>query len=333
MIKIYGSYGEGGGQLTRYALILSTINQKPVHITNIRQGRKQPGLKQQHLHAIKALEKIANASSKNVFLGSKEIKYYPGEIKGGNIKIDIKTAGSITLLIQNLLIPSLFAKKQTKIRIKGGTDVSWSPQIDYLKYVIIPFFRNYSKNIHLNIIRRGYYPKGQGDVELIVTPKKELKLKPMNLTYSVIIGEILGISHCSETLKKVKVADRQADMAKSLLKEYETKIKREYCNTASDGSGITLWLKDSFIGVDSLGKKGKRAEVVGKEAANDLLKEINSGATVDKHLTDNIIPLLALTKGKIKTSEITPHTQTAMWICEKFLDIKFEIKDKTIICN
>ena len=331
MIEIDGSRGEGGGQLTRYALILSTITQKPVHIFNIRKGRKELGLKHQHLYAIKALQKLADAKAENVFLGSEEIKYYPGKIKGGNIKIDIETAGSITLLIQNILIPSLFAEKQTRLSITGGTDVSWSPQIDYLNNIIIPFFRQYSKNIHLNILKRGYYPKGNGKVELVITPKK-LNLEQINLTKKPVIEEILGISHCSESLRKPEVADRQAIMAKSILDEYKTKVSREYCDTLSDGSGITLWIKDSFIGVDLLGAKGKRAEIVGKEAAENLLKEINSGAAVDKHLMDNIIPLLALAKGIVKTSEITEHTKTAIWVCEQFLDVKFKIENNTISC-
>lgn len=332
MIEIDGSYGEGGGQLTRYALILSTLTRKPVHIYNIRQGREKPGLKQQHMYAIKTLEKIADAKAENVHLGSNEIRYNPGEIKGGKIKIDIGTAGSITLLIQNILIPTLYAEKQTRLTVIGGTDVTWSPQIDYLDNLIIRFFRHYSKNIHLNIIKRGYYPKGNGKVELTVTPK-ELDLKPINLTQQPKIEEILGISHCSESLKKPQVADRQANMAKSLLSNYKTKIKREYCNTLSDGSGITLWAKDSFLGSDSLGKRGKRAEIVAQEASEALLKEINSGAAVDKHLADNVIPFLALTTGSIKTSEITNHTKTAIWITEQFLPVKFDIKDNIISCK
>jgi RNA 3'-terminal phosphate cyclase len=114
-------------------------------------------------------------------------------------------------------------------------------------------------------------------------------------------------------------------------------IQVEYNETLSIGSGITLWAifsknKDEIdsqnpirIGTDALGERGKKAEIVGIEAANILIEEIESRSTVDKFLADQILMYLALVKGRIKTSEITNHTKTNISTIERFLGKCFEV--------
>ncbi|NJN97302.1 MAG: hypothetical protein HC875_26075 [Anaerolineales bacterium] len=48
MLIINGAFGEGGGQILRTSLALSTILRRPIRIENIRAGRKNPGLAAQH---------------------------------------------------------------------------------------------------------------------------------------------------------------------------------------------------------------------------------------------------------------------------------------------
>lgn len=45
---INGSILEGGGQILRNSVSLAALLQKPIRIENIRAGRSQPGLKNQH---------------------------------------------------------------------------------------------------------------------------------------------------------------------------------------------------------------------------------------------------------------------------------------------
>jgi len=349
MIVLDGSYKEGGGQIVRTALALSTILQKPFEITNIRKGRTKPGLKNQHLSCIKALEQLCNAKTKGAELGSTYLKYEPGEVKPKTLSIDIGTAGSITLLLQSLLIPSILASSKIRLKITGGTDTLWSPQFDYLTQVILPQLKKYAE-IESSLIKRGYYPKGNGKVDIKIKPKfslENLQAPKINLTEQHNIIQIKGISHASIDLQKANVAERQAKAAKLALNSLNCpiNIRAEYCETLSTGSGITLWAIFSknpeeidfdnpiIIGADSLGERGKRSEQVGKEAADTLLNQINSKAPVDSHLADNLIPFLALTGGKIKTSEITSHSYSNIYVCEKFLDIKFKINQKTNIIS
>jgi len=357
-MKISGSFLEAGGQIIRTALALSTITQKPFEVTDIRKGRPTPGLKNQHLHCIKSLEKLCNAKTENASLASTYIKYEPGKIESKNLKIDIGTAGSITLLLQSLLIPSIFADKPLKITIIGGTDTKFAQPFDYLKEVFLPQLKKFA-DIDAKLVRRGYYPKGNGRIELRIKQKyhlndfsnfeefhKDLKENPQkyNLTEQHHLIQIKGISHASFDLQKAYVAERQAKAAKFTLKnKYNcpVNIETSYSETLSTGSGITLWAifsedKDEIninnpirLGADSLGERGKKAETVGQEAANNLIKEIETKAPVDKYLADQLLPFMALAgKSKIKASKITNHCKTNIYVIEQFLGKTFEVDEK-----
>ena len=363
MIKIDGGYGESGGQIVRVALALSTITQKPFEIYDIRRGRKDSGLKNQHLYCVKSLRELCNADAEGDELGSTKLKYYPKKITAKNLNIDVETAGSITLLLQALLLPSMFASKSLTLAIKGGTDVRWSPSFDYFNDVLLPQLQKFA-TIEAKLLRRGYYPKGNGKVKIKINPKFKLNdfsdfdefhshLKQNVHKYNLIeqynLIQIKGISHASKNLESARVAERQAHSAQAILgKKFNVpiKINSEYQDTLSTGSGITLWAIFSKniddidennpirISSDILGEQGKKAEIVGEDAANSLIKEIGSKAPVDRHLGDQMIPFMALIgDSKIKVSEITNHCRTNIYTIQKFLGTVFEINEKDKILN
>src|SRR3989338_552178 len=145
MIQIDGNYGEGGGAIARVALALSTIAQKPFEIYDIRKGRPQPGLKNQHLYCIRALKELCNAVAEGDELGSTFLRYYPKRLVAKNLDIDIETAGSITLLLQALIPPAIFASKPITITVTGGTDTKWSQPFDYFNNVLLPQLQRFAK--------------------------------------------------------------------------------------------------------------------------------------------------------------------------------------------
>jgi len=332
MIEIDGSLGEGGGQIVRTAVALSAVTGKPVRITRIRQGRSKPGLAAQHARAITALAAICNARTSGATPGSSEIVFTPGEIRGGRHRVEIGTAGSVTLLMQCLLPALLRADAHSSLQIIGGTDVQWSPAVDYFKNVFLPALSSFGARVSLEVLQRGYYPRGQGEVLLEVEPAK-LKashLESMACDNGQIIQNIQntvqGVSHCSNLAEHV--AARQADSAAEALAQagFSAQISREALRLPSLGSGITLW--SGCKGASSLGERGLPAEEVGRKAAEELIIELKSPARVDVHLADQLIPYLALAGGCCTVREISLHARTNIWTVGHFLDAKIEIKEE-----
>lgn len=347
MLHIDGSYREGGGQIIRTALALSALTRIPFTAEKIRQNRPKPGLKHQHLCCIKALEKLSDARVKGAQLGSSAIEFVPGKTTPGTLWLDIGTAGSITLLLQSLLLPSMFADNKVQFKIKGGTDTKWSMPIDYFAHVILDHFNDFA-SIKIEAQKRGYYPKGQGFLKLSIIPVFHINnfkntdefishlrrsVKRIHLTEKVPLFQIRGISSASQILKSADVAKRQAIGAKEKLgRFYPVNIEEEYEKTASIGTVISLWAVCKqgkvAIGADALGERGKPAETVGATAAEKLLGVLNSDAVADSHLADNIIPLLALVGGRIKTDTITEHIHSNIYVCETFLGTRFKVDEK-----
>lgn len=349
MLEFDGSMGEGGGQIIRTALALSAVTGKAFRVTNIRASRPEPGLKAQHLHCIEGIKQLCDAKVQDGALGSSTLEVIPQQLHAGTIALDVGTAGSLGLVLQAVLLPALFAKGRVKFQLQGGTDVAWAMPIDYFTNVLIPHLRKYA-DITVTVEKRGYYPAGGGKVEVMVKPKFELSygdellslLPKIALQQQGKLLNIKGISHASADLTAAQVAERQANAAREVLMAFGAPIHihTEYSSTQSSGSGITLWAQFGsaagmdfgnpiILGSDQLGKRGVPAEQVGKEAGQKLAAAIESGACVDAHLADNLIPFLGIFGGKMRVETITEHTRTNIVVMEQFLQKKFIIANDT----
>ena len=322
MMEIDGSYGEGGGQIVRTAVALAAVTGTSIRVSKIRKGRPKPGLAPQHAQAILALAGICGAKTAGIEPGSSEVAFEPGLIKGGSYRVDIGTAGSITLLVQCLLPAMIKADGPITLTVVGGTDVRWSPAIDYFKNVFLPALREFGAQVEIEVRRRGYYPRGGGSIVLNVIPGslKPAHLKPQDK------GVVQGISHCSNLPEHV--ARRQAESATAALKEagHIGKVATEVLKETSTGSGITLWR--GHKGGSALGERGMRAEDVGKAAAREIIAELSSQAAVDMHLADQLIPYLALAGGSYTVRQMSKHASTNIWTAKQFLNTKLDVTDE-----
>jgi RNA 3'-phosphate cyclase len=312
------------------AVALCAISGQPLHIYNIRQNRPQPGLKPQHLEAVLTAGKLCDAEIEGAKVDSRELWFRPRQIKGGKVEAEIGTAGSISMLLMTVLPMCAYAESTVHLHIsKGGTDVSHSPTINYMRFVLLPTLQRMGLNAVLTIHKYGYYPKGNGEVTLAVTPCKSLKALSLQTFGS--IKSIKGVSVCT-FLAERKVAERQAKAASEYLRERgysaDIQIVNDASNRLQKGSSLALWVKsdtNAILGADAIGELRKTSETVGFEAAEKLYAELTAKPTVDTHLADLLIPYIALAQGKSTylTRTLTEHLQTNTWLAEKMLNAKF----------
>lgn len=341
MLHIDGSQGEGGGQMVRTALALATLTGRPFRMTRIRAGRPQPGLKAQHLRAIEALQAISGAQATEVRRGAEALSFEPGPVQAGQYFFDIGTAGSISLLLQALLPPLLFASGPTTLRLRGGSCGKWQPPVEYTQHVLLPYLRDFGK-IELEIIRRGYYPRGGGEVAAHIQPKlsswkEAARLHPYQLTGRGAPARIAGIAFAADALAERQVAERMAAAAKEELGDWHcpVHIDAAYGPAHNPGAGIALWAEVSrspagtplSLGADALGERGKPAETVGREAAQRLNQALRSGAPADEHLADQLAPYLGLIPGsRMRVGRPSGHLLSNIAMTELFLPVRFERK-------
>jgi RNA 3'-terminal phosphate cyclase (GTP) len=320
MIRIDGSYGEGGGQILRTAVSLSVLTKTPITVTNIRANRRNPGLRPQHHLALTIMKQLSNAETKGLHVGSSEISFIPKDASGGSFEFDIGTAGSMVLVFQTILLGMLKTKEAVSITLHGGSDVKWSPSWDYFTEVFLPVLEQMGMNVSARLIKRGYYPKGGGEAEITIEPiRKDLSsitfdgFQPKRIDGRIHLGNLPD--HIAKRMKH--------EVSKKLVNpNLQCSIRTQQGESLSPGVGITLWTRSQSgaIGAVSLGEKGLPAETVAQHAIDSILSDLEKNATVDEWLSDQILPYIAFSKGKsvFYVRKITDHFTTNVWVLKQF---------------
>jgi RNA 3'-terminal phosphate cyclase (ATP) len=316
LIELDASLGEGGGQVLRYSLAIASITGRDVRLFNVRIRRERPGLQRQHLAALRLLAALTHAYVEGDELGSTEIYFRPSGIFGGRYVVDVGTAGSITLMLQSVLPVLAFADSRVEIVLRGGTDVPRSPTYDYFLHVFLEHLRRMSYEVGLELVRRGHYPRGGGEVRAVVSGR--IHLSPLRAEHRGTILCVGGRSHA--TMLPRHVAERQAAAALAELRDLG-KFPMSVDLEASDdgmgpGSGIAIWAvaENSILGSDALGRRGKPAEEVGREAAKSLLEDLSTGAALDRHASDMLLPYMMFADGvsSVTGCALTSHARTVV---------------------
>lgn len=328
MLKIDGSYGEGGGQILRTALSLAATLGLDITLERVRAGRKKPGLAPQHLMGVKALAQIASAEVEGATLGSTALSFRPQKVKGGEYTFDVGTAGSVSLVFQTLALPLAFAQTPTTLLLKGGTHVPWSPPFPYLQEVLLPTLALMGYNIKNKIHRFGWYPKGGGEVRLTVSSLSSLN--PLVLEARGPLKGITGQAVVSNIPRDI--AQREIKKIKELLGAQGLEAALEVVEGLALGQGNAVFLKAEFekavAGFSSLGERGKRAEVVAEEACEGLLEFLQETSAVEKHLADQLVPFMALARGRsiFTVSKISGHLLTNLWVVQQVAGVSYKVE-------
>lgn len=328
-VMLDGSEGEGGGQILRTALSLSAATGRPFRIVRIRAGRPNPGLAAQHLAAVRAAAAVCSAELEGDRLGSQELAFRPRGLAPLREHFEIGTAGATTLVLQTIALPLALAGGDSEVSIGGGTHVEWAPAFDY----VWPHWAGWMKRIGLDIraklVRAGYYPRGGGLIRAEISGGGSPR--PIELDSSAAQLELRG---------RVVITRLDEQIARRIARTAEHEFERkglyapvEIVHYEGPESGVAFFVYASRAGfttacMSSLGRRGKPAEVVAREAARAMLAHLETGAMFDPFLADQLVVPLALARGESRysTSELTQHLLTNLRVTAAFTGMHYEVQ-------
>lgn len=330
-LNIDGSYGEGGGQILRTALAFSIITGKPIRVSKIRARREVPGLRRQHVSSLMILGAVFDSKLDGVAEGSSEVSFVPGPPRADSISLDMKTAASITLVLQAVVPAVALTGSRLTLELVGGTDVPWSPTFDYFDAIVKRAYGVIGIKFSAKAFRRGYYPKGGGRVVMKVEPCEALR--PLQLTESPRVEAVDLTSRCAMLPRHV--AERQLSSAAAALEEKGLRIGQKLVvveQANSPGSSILASSSDDsfFLGSDELGARGRPSEAVGRAAAERFASLVRSGACVDDNLADMLVPLLSLASGPsaVRVARVSKHLDAGFYIAKLFSPCECSVREE-----
>ena len=336
MIHLDGSQQSGSGTIVRYAVALAALLGRELRLTNARAKRRPPGLRPQHLRTVEAVAQMAVGRLDGASVGGTDFAFFPsGCLRGGRYLWDIGTAGSTTMLALTMLPLAAFADQPSRFEIHGGLFQDFAPSAFQLQYVLMPLLARMGLRAELRILRPGFVPRGGGVIELTVQPASGT-LRPLVLLDQGRVQRVRGTA-LSSHLRRQRVSDRMAERCRERLiaggMDAQIEIDARYDDTAPQpGAALAVCAEcdtDCIMGADRAGAPGRPSEAIAEKVAHMLLADLGSGATVDRHLADQLVLFAALADG---TSEyiipgVTAHVQANCWLVAEVLGAAVEFSD------
>jgi len=328
MIIIDGAYGEGGGQILRSTLTLSAMTGQAVRVVNIRAQRSKPGLRPQHLTAVRAVRALCAARVEGAALHSQTLTFVPQTApQPGTYTFDVNdaathgSAGSVTLILQTILLPLALAAGPSQVTLRGGTNVPMSPPALYIERVYLPTLFKMGLKARMQHPRWGVMPQGNGEITLNING--QAALRPLDLTVRGALQRIKGIAYAAHLPSHIP--QRITSRARSVLREVgfrQVTIEPQHVTSPGTGAGLFLLAQYEYAvaGFDMLGRKRLSSEKVAERACQRLLDYHRAGAACDRRLADQLVLPLLFADGdsQLSVAYVTRHLLTNVWVANQF---------------
>lgn len=320
MITIDASMGEGGGQIVRSSLALSAITGQAVHLTNIRAGRKKPGLMRQHLTAVTAAAQICGGHVDGASVGATKIRFTPGSIRAGEYTFRIGTAGSANLVLQTVMPVLLFADGPSQIVVEGGTHNVSAPPWDFLEQAYFPALAAMGHCVGGGLQAYGFYPAGGGCVRVAIDPALPSTLTPLDWQSRGALRTIEATAMIAKL--PIDIANRELATLKNKLGLTDDQLHIAEKSSVGPGNMLSVMLnyehaRAMFCG---FGQRGVSAERVAGGLAQKVVHFKNTDVAVTEHLADQLILPMALGAGGVFTTQRpSAHFTTHAEVIDRFL--------------
>lgn len=330
MITIDGSMGEGGGQILRSSLSLALVTQQPFRITAIRAGRSKPGLLRSHVCAVEAARSISDAEVLGAELGSRELTFRPGKIRGGDYSFAIGSAGSTSLVLQTVLLPLLLAGQvRSRVVVEGGTHNPFAPIFDFLELSYLPLLRAMGAVVRASLVVPGFHPVGGGRIVAEIEPTPALgglelcERGPVTRTWA----------RATVSMVRSSVALRELATLRQELGWSDEVDARPRVVKDGAGPGNALFAAVATERVNAvfsaIGERGVSAEAVARRVAGGVRRWLAADVPVCDHLADQLLLPMALGGGGVfRTLRLTEHARTHIDVLGRFTDARVAVDEE-----
>ena len=325
MLTLDGSQGEGGGQILRSALTVAMLTQQPFRLENIRAGRKKPGLLQQHLTAVRAAARIAQAQVLGAEFGARTLTFIPQEIVSGRYEFAVGTAGSATLVLQTVLLPLALAQSPSHLALEGGTHNPFAPPFDFIQKTFLPLLNRMGARVEARLTRPGFYPAGGGKFEVFIQPVK--KLLPLTLNET---GNILRRSaNVIVSNLPRHIAEREAKIIAEQMPLRQSEIAIEELQYGAGNVAMIEIAREALTEIfTAFGARGVTAEIVAQRVVEEAQKYLAANVPVGQHLADQLLlPMAIAGAGSFLTLPLTLHAQTNIAVLRQFLEVEVSVEE------
>jgi RNA 3'-terminal phosphate cyclase (ATP) len=328
-VRLDGSHGEGGGQILRTALSLSLLTGRPFRIDRIRANRDKPGLRPQHLAAVRAAALLSNAHLTGAEVSSTQLTFHPQEFAPRDLEFEIGTAGATALVLHTLALPlALRAQAPVRLALTGGTFNEKAPSFPFLHSTWTRDLAALGLSISVAMPLAGFYPRGGGRLEAWIEPGHPTALTRLNL------GPLLALNATAGSCRlPAHVTERMRQRLESALAEHGHLPEIDEIDWPGIAPGAACALvaryEHSTLTAVGLGARGKPAEQVADEAIHEFLAFDRAEGAVDPHSADQLLLPLALAEGRsvFTTTEATEHLRTNARTIAAFLDRPIRIEE------
>lgn len=327
MLEIDGSLGEGGGQIVRSSLALSLLTGRAVRVRRIRAGREQPGLRRQHLAAVRAAAAVGAAEVEGDGPGSLELVFRPTGLRPGQHRVSVGTAGSAVLVLQTVLPPLLTASAASTVTVEGGTHNPHAPPFEFLAESFLPQLRRMGARVEAILERPGFHPAGGGRLRAEIRPAGALR--PLVLERRG--PEVARRAKAIVSALPRHIAERELSIVHAMLRlRSDALAVVEIPEEEAVGPGNAVMVSLGFEAVTGVftgfGRRGVPAEEVAREACREAEAWLDEGVPVGPRLADQLLlPMAAAGGGRFRTVAPTSHTRTHAEVIRRFTGLAVEV--------
>lgn len=297
--------------------------------------------------AASALASVCGARTGGVRVGSTEVSFEPGGEgagagagAGGNIRCDVGTAGSTTLILTALAVAASLRGRPLEATLTGGTDVAWSPTAGYAALALREALSRMGIAFSMRVERRGYYPEGGGIIRASIAACGDGRPRPASLPGRLSSRATLHCSHAG--LPAGEVADALGEVAAG-LEAAGCAVEPGWEGEAAEGEGegeaprrrrrgrggrgggaaAVAYFADgaSVIGADSLYRRGRF------DAGGMAARFAAPGIGVDANLADMLVVPASLARGRSRFAapEVTGHLETNLRVASDMTGCRYGV--------